>query len=129
MPNIAMNRDLWKSLIVSYFIVNWQSGRIFHLSYLAIRNYVASNDCPLPCTSMTITFGFPIYDHNYAPDKGRVVIYFKTNINVRKNIVFYDQVHMLAEIGGYIGLLLGLSLLDLAVLFRSLLERHLKVSN
>ena len=122
-----MNRDLWKSLIVSYFIVNWPSGRIFHLSYLAIRNYVASNDCPLPCTSMTITFGFPIYD-DYPADKGRVVIYFKTNINVRRNVVFYDEVHMLAEIGGYIGLLLGLSLLDLAALFRSLLERHFKVT-
>mgnify|MGYP002043244548 FL=1 len=49
-------------------------------------------------------------------------MYFKSQINVRKNVVSYDEVNLLAEIGGYIGLLLGFSLLDIAKLFRSLFE-------
>ena len=70
---------------------------------------------------MSITFGFPIYDI-YDIKKGRVKMYFKSQINVRKNVVSYDEVNLLAEIGGYIGLLLGFSLLDIAKLFRSLFE-------
>ena len=74
---------------------------------------------------MSITFGFPIYDV-YNSKQGRVKIYFKSQVNVRKNVVSYDEVNLLAEIGGYIGLLLGFSLLDLAKLFRGLLERRFK---
>ena len=76
---------------------------------------------------MIVTFGFPIYDI-YDLEKGRVKIYFKTQINVRKNVVSYDEVNLLAEIGGYIGLLLGLSLLDIAKLFRSFVETRFKIS-
>ena len=55
-------------------------------------------------------------------------MYFKSQINVRKNVVSYDEVNLLAEIGGYIGLLLGFSLLDIAKLFRSLLEARFKTN-
>ena len=43
-------------------------------------------------------------------------------------MVSYDEVNLLAEIGGYIGLLLGFSLLDIAKLFRSLLEARFKTN-
>ena len=85
------------------------------------RAQTYSKDCPQPCSTMSITFGFPIYDI-YDIKKGRVKMYFKSQINVRKNVVSYDEVNLLAEIGGYIGLLLGFSLLDIAKLFRSLFE-------
>ena len=104
---------------INFFYINKYISNVF--VFVDFRAQTYSKDCPQPCSTMSITFGFPIYDI-YDIKKGRVKMYFKSQINVRKNVVSYDEVNLLAEIGGYIGLLLGFSLLDIAKLFRSLFE-------
>lgn len=51
-------------------------------------------------------------------------LYFKSLVTVRNSVLTYTQTSMIAEIGAYIGLLLGVSLLDLTKFIN-----HLFLSN
>ena len=62
---------------------------------------------------MAFTLGFPVYDSYQDSNQSRVKIYFKSRISERRNTVTYDGVTLLAEIGGYMGLFLGISLLHI----------------
>ena len=77
--------------------------------------------CKLPCSSMSIYLGFPIISDN-NPDRAYVKLYFKDNINVRRNMRAYSEISLFAELGGYVGLLLGFSLLDLKKIINLLLD-------
>ena len=62
---------------------------------------------------MTFTFGLAKYSTtDIGPDEGLIKLYFKSQINVRKSMLSYDFAAFVADIGGYLGLLLGISLLD-----------------
>ena len=64
---------------------------------------------------MDISFGYPsIYD---STEDSSLTLYFKKSIPIRESHLAYPQSSFLAEIGGYMGLLLGFSLLDLAKVF------------
>ena len=75
-------------------------------------------DCPLPCSTMNVILGFPKYDKVYSSENARAKIYFKRRVTEKKNVVPYDWVSFLAEIGGYMGLLLGWSMLDLTMVIK-----------
>ena len=51
-------------------------------------------------------------------------IYFKKNIRVKRALVSYGVVSLLAELGGYSGLLLGFSLFQLSQMLGSWIRRH-----
>ena len=76
-------------------------------------------DCDLPCSTMNVALGFPKYNLVYNRLRSRAKIYFKRRVTEKRNIVPYDWVTLLAEVGGYMGLLLGWSLLDLKTVFHS----------
>ena len=70
--------------------------------------------CYKPCDYMDVSFGYPsIYD---ITDDGEssLTFYFKTSIPVRESHIAYPRSSLFAEIGGYMGLLLGFSILDFA---------------
>ena len=69
--------------------------------------------CKLPCLSMDIYYGYPILDSNYIPNESFIKLYFKSSVNVKENIFAYTGITLFAEMGGYLGLLLGFSILDL----------------
>ena len=50
-------------------------------------------------------------------------MYFKSHITVKKSVLVYKETQLMAEIGGYIGLILGFSLLDLGKLLQSAYDR------
>ena len=87
--------------------------------------------CPLPCMTMDIYFGYPIHDITY-PNEAYVKFYFKSTTHISKSILAYTDISLFAELGGYLGLLLGFSLLDLTKLvnfcYNSLLLRDKKIS-
>ena len=47
------------------------------------------------------------------PNEAYVRLYLKTKIKVKSTVLYYDSTTLAAEIGGYIGMLLGVSLVDL----------------
>ena len=69
--------------------------------------------CGIPCSIMDINFGYPTIDTNFI-NEAYVKLYFKMAVNVKTSILAYSSLSFLAEVGGYIGLLLGFSLLDLS---------------
>ena len=68
---------------------------------------------------MDINFGYPIIDTTNI-DEAYVKLYFKMAVNIQRNILAYSTLSFLAEVGGYIGLLLGFSLLDLSKVIKNL---------
>ena len=68
---------------------------------------------------MDINFGYPIIDTTNI-DEAYVKLYFKMAVNIHRNILAYSTLSFLAEVGGYIGLLLGFSLLDLSKVIKNL---------
>ena len=68
--------------------------------------------CYRPCDYMDVSFGYPsIYDNE---DDSYLTFYFEKSIPVRESHLAYPQSSLFAEIGGYMGLLLGFSILDFA---------------
>ena len=68
--------------------------------------------CYRPCDYMDVSFGYPsIYDNE---EDSSLTFYFKKSIPVRESHLAYPQSSLFAEIGGYMGLLLGFSILDFA---------------
>ena len=78
--------------------------------------------CAKPCATMGVYFGFPIIGNNTRdPELAYVKLYFKTQINVRRSFLDYTALSMFGEVGGYIGLLLGFSFLDLTFLTQKIM--------
>ena len=88
-----------------------------------IEHAVYEYDCLNPCSTMSFTFGFPVFADHFDENIGEAKFYFKSQITVRSNVLVYEETQLLAEIGGYIGLILGFSLLDLGKFLQSAYER------
>ena len=65
---------------------------------------------------MDIWFGIPVIDElRGIPEdssEAKLKMYFKKMVRVRKSYIVYTIVSLFAEIGGYMGLLLGFSFMD-----------------
>ena len=75
--------------------------------------------CNDPCTSMEVTFGYVIPD---ISNKAKLKIYFSSLVKVQQSRYTYDIINFMGEIGGYVGLLLGVSVLNLDRVIDSLLR-------
>ena len=94
----------------------------------------AFEDCGKSCVDSVILFGFPSerkIDIGIKQDRirqNKTYVHFKIfpTAQIQKSIYSYDFVSMIAEIGGYTGLLLGISVLDISKIFNNYLSnRHL----
>ena len=66
------------------------------------------------------------YKKHSKNDTGLLYFYFAQRVPLSKEHYFYLFLSLLAEIGGYVGLLLGYSLFNLAALINSLIEGKIK---
>ena len=73
-----------------------------------------SRECPSPCATITFSFGIPDTQPR-VKDKYQYKVYFKRYIGVTKESLKYPVESLIAEVGGYLGLLLGVSVLDCLV--------------
>ncbi len=94
--------------------------------------------CQLPCSSMQFVFGWPdeakSYDevstetvslislNYYFQNIGFLRIYFDSGVVVKTTILDYTWLSMLAEVGGYVGLFLGVAVVDLAPLMHTMVQ-------
>lgn len=80
-------------------------------------DYLSSNGqrslCQVPCATMEVFLGLP-FGGITDPDEAYIKLYIKSTIKVKKTVLDYTWISMLAEIGGYTGLLLGISVVNVA---------------
>ena len=93
-----------------------------HEFYTNYRYYKGSKAmesyCEKPCAIMKVEFGYPIIANNTEnPGTAYVKLYFKTHIHVRHSHLDYPELSLFGELGGYVGLLLGVSFMDLTLIF------------
>ena len=91
--------------------------------------------CPQTFQKMITTFGMPKQENVTNVEKSKARLYFDNTVKVTEDFVSYDLLRfglsnryvnesfkkyicsMVAEIGGYSGLLIGFSMMDLAAIF------------
>lgn len=79
--------------------------------------------CLKACTNLDIIYAYPfIYEAKTISDN-YITLYFKTSVVVRKSHLEYDLTSLFEEIGGYTGLLLGVSIADFTKIFKFIYER------
>ena len=78
--------------------------------------------CQIPCTSMEINFHTSNIDSNKPKDEAIVKFYFKNFVKVNTSFWSYTMISLLGEVGGYVGLLLGVSLLDIATIIKKVMK-------
>ena len=69
------------------------------------------DNCISPCATIPLTFGLPDTSP-YSNGSFHQRVYFKKFIPVLKEVPKYPFESLVAEVGGYLGLLLGVSVLD-----------------
>ena len=69
---------------------------------------------------MEIFFGYPVIQP-YGQASYHLKMYFKSNIKVKRSQIAYPPESLLAEMGGYLGMFLGFSLMDIHGLFTKLI--------
>ena len=83
----------------------------------------ASEICDNSCERHDISFGFPYTRDakNGTGEKNKSYIFLKLypTVQIQTTTFSYGFISMIAEIGGYSGLLLGISVLDITKLIRS----------
>ena len=86
-----------------------------------IETTVFENKCPLPCATMSVSFEPPIFGLE-SRNESKTKIFFKRKVKVNKSIWNYTLVSLLAEVGGYVGLLLGVSLMDIGLILEKMVH-------
>ena len=72
---------------------------------------------------MKVNFaGHDSIDRNGVENEAFVKFYIRDEIQVKKSRLSYTEVSLLAEVGGYVGLLLGVSLMDISALFNKVFK-------
>lgn len=82
------------------------------------------DDCPVPCHTLQIILGAKNYFQNTNNSHARIILYFAPRTMVSQELLLYTPLSLFAEIGGYVGLLLGVSILNFAAWMSDLLERN-----
>ena len=76
------------------------------------QNIVFKTHCPMPCASVEVTFP-PFGYATGSPDEAYAKIYLHSIVKAQTSYWSYPIITLFAEVGGYMGLLLGISLLDI----------------
>ncbi|XP_059098535.1 uncharacterized protein LOC131892719 [Tigriopus californicus] len=88
------------------------------------------NICPNSCLFTNMYFGPPVTGmaNEEESNIGRAIFYFRRDIKTTTEYFLYSPLSMLAEIGGYVGLLLGMSLFKLTEMNNILIDWYMTKS-
>ena len=90
-------------------------ARLFYDEQILTDSY--PQICPNPCSTLTPTFSITSRSDNAWSSKALLSIEFPTEVKVIQAYPAYTFLSLIAEVGGYVGLFLGISVLDLKGLF------------
>ena len=130
-----MNRT-FGCVLTAYYNLEYPicSTKMWKMVYANLTTLTKSafEDCGKSCVDSVILFGFPSerkIDIGIKQDRirqNKTYVHFKIfpTAQIQKSIYSYDFVSMIAEIGGYTGLLLGISVLDISKIFKNYLNNR-----
>ena len=130
-----MNRT-FGCVLTAYYNLEYPicSTKIWKMVYANLTTLTKSafEDCGKSCVDSVILFGFPSerkIDIGIKQDRirqNKTYVHFKIfpTAQIQKSIYSYDFVSMIAEIGGYTGLLLGISVLDISRILNNYLSNN-----
>ena len=121
--------EITKKEILICHDVNVGKKAFAHFSESESASILSSED--KPCARFEVFLGLPYVDgHDNNSTEAYIRLYFKTEIKVKSIVIYYDATTLAAEVGGYIGVFLGVSIVDLAIMFNAafmnLLYRRLR---
>ena len=84
-------------------------------------------DCLIPCHSLTVNLGAKNFVKKNTTEQDYALLYLYYAPRVTKNIEhrLYTYLSLFAEIGGYVGLILGYSLFNVAAWISDLIEKRI----
>ena len=95
---------------------NSEDGRKALTNYNEIRLVGSHAKNHKPCAMMDIIFGLPhIDENNNSRHEAYIKLYLKETVKVKTMILYYDVSTLGAELGGNIGVIIGISLMDLTI--------------
>ena len=68
----------------------------------------------------------PFINEGNDPNEAYIRLYVNPNIKVKSIVIYYDSTTFAGEVGGYIGMLLGVSVVDLAIIFNATFARWIQ---
>ena len=91
--------------------------------YDLLKRNNGNKACDNPCSTIQTYFGLFFKDTKYNGDKAYIKIYLQSMTTIKLTVMDYDAVDMVADIGGYTGLLLGMSAIHVSkLIFKSILK-------
>ena len=89
-----------------------------------------------PCARMEIFLGSPSNSNSYgssgsnkSKNEAFIGVYMQSDLKVQSMILYYDITSLAADIGGFIGMFLGLSIIDLSTMVTSSLLKAMNGIN
>ena len=79
-----------------------------------------------PCSGFDVFLGLPFINEGNNPKEAYIRLYVNPKIKVKSIVIYYDSTTFAGEVGGYIGMLLGVSLVDIAIIFNSTFTRWIQ---
>ena len=82
------------------------------------------SECTSPCNTMQVS----AKGNNITPAKSgkpQLVLYFQSRIQIGKEHYLYTLISFFADVGGYVGFILGYSLLNIAEVIMAALDKKL----
>ena len=83
------------------------------------NRYIPYKACNKPCSKMSVQVNY----QSKVERKGEVRFYLDKTIQTSRQVRSFTDLHLVAEVGGYLGLTLGVSLLDMKT-FAGLLQHY-----
>ena len=78
-----------------------------------------------PCTGMDIYLGLPFISKT-DKNVGYIKLYLKSTVKIKSTVLDYQFLSLVAELGGYVGLLLGISCVKILITLNSVFMRNLE---
>ena len=69
----------------------------------------------------------PFYGNPSSDEDAYTKLYIKSTTKVKEMVLDYDFLTTVAEIGGYTGLLLGVSVVNITIIFEKLIAKFFKI--
>ncbi|CAB4057138.1 unnamed protein product [Lepeophtheirus salmonis] len=102
-------------------------NKTFWIAWNRITNQ--EKDCPNPCDFFLINIGDKNFLRLENPNISYSSYYFASKVTLNEEHYLYSGLVLFAEIGGYTGLLLGLSFLNLSEIIAKLFQRKIDQYN